>query len=78
MTKILTSKPHVQFDVRNKEHRRIYAEFMKTGKWNAEYGFLLKEPHEIVPIMIERELAVFALQKDGLLTADDIKSGLRM
>lgn len=78
MTKVLTPKPRIPFDVRNKDHRRIYAEFLKTGKWNDGFGFLLKEPHEIVPVMIERELAVFALQKDNLITQEDLKSGLKM
>jgi hypothetical protein len=48
-------RPHVEFDVSNKEHRRHFAEYIRTSAWgNCPYRFYVTG--HISPIAAMRQL----------------------
>lgn len=71
MSRVLRHKQTVKFDTSNETHLRVYAVFLITGKWNAEIKFMLEEPHDVVPVMIERKLAVQFLKDKGLIKENE-------
>lgn len=65
MNRVLRHKQSVKFDPENQTHLQIYADFLRTGKWNSEIQFMLEEPHEIIPVMIDKKLASVYLKSKG-------------
>lgn len=60
------SRPLVQFDPANKEHRRIYAEFVRHNTWGrSPYRFILPECYgsDLVE-MIQRALVEYYINQE--------------
>lgn len=53
----LFGRPWVVFDVSNKQHRRWFAEFQKSGTWGrCPVRFVVNDDHGDLLTMIQREL----------------------
>jgi hypothetical protein len=50
-------RPWVAFDPSNKDHRRWYSQFIKTGTWgHCPYRFIVSDDHGDLITMIQRSL----------------------
>ena len=65
--RVLNPKQSVRFDVNNPTHLKIYADFLTTGRWNSDIRFMLEDPHQVIPTMIERKLSVEFLRQQSVL-----------
>lgn len=53
------------FDAKNKEHRRWFADFNKSGAWGrCPVRFVVNEDHGDLITMIQRELIQFYVDKE--------------
>lgn len=60
--KTYNPKPRVMFDPNNHEHRLDYASFMKYNGWRNGCPFLLEDPYEDIPTMINAKITENALK----------------
>lgn len=60
--KVYNPRPRVVFDPSNHEHRLDYAKFLKYNGWKEGCPFLLEEPYEDIPTMINAKLAAATLK----------------
>lgn len=61
----LHGRPWVVFDAKNKEHRRWFADFNKTGAWGrCPVRFVVNEDHGDLITQIQRELIQFYVDKE--------------
>lgn len=67
---VLRPKPLVDFDPKNPEHQKMYADFRTTGRWQGDVRFMLQEPHEVIPTMCEQLLVKHFLQVTGIWAKD--------
>lgn len=56
------TKPRVIFDPSNHEHRLDYAMFLKYNGWRNGCPFLLEDPYEDIPTMINAKIAEASLR----------------
>ena len=59
---VLAPKPRVLFDPSAYEHRLEYAGFLKYSGWRNGCPFLLEEPYEDIPTMINAKLTEHSLK----------------
>lgn len=56
----LHSRPTVVFSAADREHRRLFAEFLRTGRWtNCDVQFVASEPTEVDVGTMQRQLVEF-------------------
>lgn len=60
--KTYNPRPRVVFDPSKHEHRLDYAVFLKYNGWRNGCPFLLEEPYEDIPTMINAKLAAETLK----------------
>jgi hypothetical protein len=60
--KTYNPKPRVIFDPNNHEHRLDYAAFLKYNGWRSGCPFLLEDPYEDIPTMINAKITENALK----------------
>lgn len=61
----LHGRPWVVFDAKNKEHRRWFADFNKTGAWGrCPVRFVVNEDHGDLITQIQRELIQYYVDKE--------------
>lgn len=60
--KTYNPKPRVIFDPNNHEHRLDYASFLKYNGWRTGCPFLLEDPYEDIPTMINAKITENALK----------------
>lgn len=61
----LHGRPWVVFNAGNKEHRRWFADFNKTGAWGrCPVRFVVNEDHGDLITQIQRELIRFYVEKE--------------
>jgi hypothetical protein len=56
-----TTEPRVRFDPSNHEHRLDYASFLKYNNWQGGCRFLLEDPYEDIPTMINAKITEHSL-----------------
>lgn len=61
--RLLTIPDQGTFNSKDPTHRKVFAEFLNTGKWNQR--FKLEYPFSNVPAMIMAKLATHAVELDG-------------
>lgn len=54
--KTYNPKPRVRFDPTSHEHRLDYASFLKYNGWREGCPFLLEDPYEDIPTMINAKI----------------------
>jgi hypothetical protein len=61
----LHGRPYVVFSAKNKEHRRWFADFNRTGAWGrCPVRFVIPDDHGDLITMIQRELIRFYVEKE--------------
>ena len=61
----LHGRPWVVFDAANKEHRRWFADFNKTGAWGrCPVRFVVNDDHGDLITQIQRELIAHYVSKE--------------
>lgn len=55
-------RPRVPFNPSNHEHRLDYASFLKYNGWKDGCPFLLEDPYEDIPTMINAKITEEALK----------------
>lgn len=60
--KSYTPKPRVLFNPSSHEHRLDYAKFLKYNGWKDGCPFLLEEPYEDIPAMINAKITEHSLK----------------
>ena len=61
----LSGRPFVVFDPGNKEHRRFYHAFVKTGTWGkCPWRFVVPEDHGDLVTMIQRSLVKYYVETE--------------
>jgi hypothetical protein len=61
----LFGRPWVVFDPENKQHRRWFAEFQKSGTWGrCPVRFVVNDDHGDLLTMIQRELISHYVDKE--------------
>lgn len=60
--KFYNPRPRVEFNASNHEHRLDYASFLKYNNWKGGCPFLLEDPYEDIPTMINAKITVEALR----------------
>jgi hypothetical protein len=61
----LHGRPWVVFDSKNKEHRRWFADFNKTGAWGScPVRFVVNDDHGDLITQIQRELIAHYVYKE--------------
>ena len=61
----LLNRPFVVFDPSNKDHRRIYRHFLKTGSWkNCDYQFVCEAPYLDLPSCINLKLVEYYMGQE--------------
>lgn len=55
-------RPRVLFDPSNHEHRLDYASFLKYNNWQGGCPFLLEDPYEDIPTMINAKITEATLR----------------
>jgi len=61
----LFGRPWVVFDVENKQHRKWFAEFQKSGTWGrCPVRFVVNDDHGDLLTMIQRELIQYYVSKE--------------
>lgn len=63
MVQLLTVPVQGPFDATDPEHRKVFADFLNSGKWNKRFS--LEYPFSNVPAMIMAKLARYAVEMDG-------------
>ncbi len=64
----LFGRPWVVFDVKNKQHRRWFAEFQKSGTWGrCPVRFVVNDDHGDLLTMIQRELIEHYIEQEFLV-----------
>lgn len=58
----------VRFNPENAEHRKVFREFLDTGKWQTDFRFELEFPHADVPSMIYERTLRFYMNNDTNLS----------
>ena len=62
---ILKVQPRVKFCAKNREHRLLFADFMKSGSWSGiPYRFAVDDTGPDLITLIQRELISFYLAKE--------------
>lgn len=58
-------RPFEVFDVQNRKHRELFAEFVRTGRWtHCPVRFVASEPTHIDVGTIQRQIIEFYTQKE--------------
>lgn len=61
----LHGRPYVVFDPSNKDHRREYHKFVKTGMWgHCPYRFVITDDQGDVVTMIQRKLIAYYVSRE--------------
>ena len=61
----LNHRPWTVFDASNKDHRRWYHEFVKTGGWGScPYRFVISDDSDNLITMIQRKLIEYYVQQE--------------
>jgi hypothetical protein len=61
----LYGRPYVIFDAKNKDHRRWFADFNKTGAWGrCPVRFVVDDDHGDLITQIQRTLIQFYVDKE--------------
>ena len=61
----MSSRPWVVFDPANKDHRRYYADFVRTGTWGrCPVRFVVSDDYGDLITMIQRSLIKFYVSKE--------------
>lgn len=60
---LLTVPVQGAFDAKDPAHRKVFADFLNSGKWNKRFS--LEYPFSNVPAMIMTKLATYAVELDG-------------
>lgn len=64
-TSILTTKDRIAFDATNQQHRVLYYNFKRTGRWgNTGCPFIVKWPYLSVPAMCDAQVYEFFSELD--------------
>ena len=59
------SRPWTVFDPADKDHRRWYADFVKSGTWGrCPYRFIVPEDHGDLITMCQRSLIKYYIEKE--------------
>ena len=59
------TRPYVLFDVEDPEHRKLFAQYILTGRWNhCPYQFVADEPTQIDVGTIQRQLIAYYTRKE--------------
>ena len=61
----LRMKPVVEFDPANRQHRKDYAEFLRTGRWtHCLVRYELDEPSGELQGMIQRRILEYYMERE--------------
>lgn len=60
----LKSRPEVQFNASNTEHRFAFTNFLRNKKWGDSPRFYLEEGYSCVPEMIKDKLLQYYINKE--------------
>lgn len=52
----IAPRARVLFDAYNEEHLKDYAQFLKLHNWKNGCGYLLEDPYEDIPTMINAKV----------------------
>ena len=67
------SRPWVAFDSSNKEHRRYFAEFQRTGTWGrCPVRFIIPDDSGDLITMIQRRLIDFYVQREFHIVENNV------
>ena len=59
------ARPWTVFDPNNKDHRKWYADFVKSGTWGrCPYRFIVPEDHGDLITMCQRSLIKYYVEKE--------------
>lgn len=59
------SRPFVSFDPTNKQHRRDFAEFMRTGSWsNCAVRYVDEDDRGNLAACLQRRMAEYYIEKE--------------
>jgi hypothetical protein len=61
----LSGRPFTVFDPTNRDHRKFYHQFVKTGTWGkCPYRFVVPDDHGDLITMIQRTLVKFYVEHE--------------
>jgi hypothetical protein len=64
------NRPTEVFDVQNRKHRALFAEFVRTGKWShSPVRFVASEPTQVDVGTMTRQVVEFYIGKEFAKTA---------
>lgn len=74
----LHGRPWVVFDAKNKDHRRWFADFNRSGAWGrCPVRFVVNEDHGDLITQIQRELIQFYVDKEFRTVAEKQQNSVR-
>jgi len=64
------NRPTEVFDVKNRKHRALFAEFVRTGKWShSPVRFVASEPTQVDVGTMTRQVVEYYIEKEFAKTA---------